>query len=508
MSRRSCTIWLVTPDGTGSVTVGCVAGRESSVTRPSVAPPPSTGTAGERYVLGERLGEGGMGVVYRARDTALERDVAFKLLHDRYLGADHQAQLAREARAMARLSHPNVVAVYDVGEQGGRTFVAMELVRGQPVSRWLETPRAWPEILEVFRGVAAGLAAAHDAGILHRDLKPSNILIGDDGRPRLADFGVAHARQAPPLDPDTPLTATTAGLVGSPAYMSLQQICGEPADERADQFSFCVSLHEALYGARPFDAETIAGMLAAIVRGAAAAPPRPEVPAWLHAVVARGLAANPADRFPSMAALRAALQGPTRERRRASLVAGGAAGALAAIALVSWQLAGSASDARPEPAVAQLELDAAAASVPTLDAVAGDAATPPGELAPDAAAGDPSSVQRLPPPRPSPPLDAATAREHARELYASYRAAAAAKDWATARRHAEAAIPFARGDPEFRVIAATSSCKLGDEPRARTHLGKLPRSASPQRIAVVSVCRRDGIELDDLLTEAEARAVR
>src|SRR5690349_11094342 len=129
-----------------------------------------------------KLGEGAMGVVWSARDTLLDREVALKLLHDRFLGAEYQALLAREARAMARLSHPNIVAVYDAGEQGGRAFVAMELVRGEALSSWLGTRRPWPEVLDVFRAIAAGLAAAHTAGILHRDLKPSNILIGADGR--------------------------------------------------------------------------------------------------------------------------------------------------------------------------------------------------------------------------------------------------------------------------------------------------------------------------------------
>src|SRR5690606_27412478 len=115
--------------------------------------------------------------VWEAHDRVLDRRVALKVLHDRFLGAADQERLAEEARAMARLSHPNVVAVYDVGEREGRMFLTMELVRGEPVSRWLETPRGWREVLDVFRAAGEGLAAAHDAGIVHRDVKPSNILL-------------------------------------------------------------------------------------------------------------------------------------------------------------------------------------------------------------------------------------------------------------------------------------------------------------------------------------------
>ncbi|MCA9675417.1 MAG: serine/threonine protein kinase, partial [Myxococcales bacterium] len=171
-----------------------------------------------RYRLIERLDEGAMGVVWIAEDTALHRKVAFKVLHDRLLGGDFQEQLAREARTMARLNHPNVVAVYDVGVHDGRTFVAMELVVGRSLGHWLDTPRRWDEVVAVFRDVAAGLVAAHDAGVVHRDVKPGNILVGDDGRARIADFGVAHAGRA--RAPDGAATDTTQGTIGSPAYMS------------------------------------------------------------------------------------------------------------------------------------------------------------------------------------------------------------------------------------------------------------------------------------------------
>jgi serine/threonine protein kinase len=170
--------------GSSDDTVATVPGKPAEVPRD---------TGGERYELVERLGEGGMGVVWAARDRALDRLVALKLLHDELLGAANQARLAEEARTMARLSHRNVVAVYDVGVREGRTFLTMELVRGQALSEWLRTPRNWREVVAIFRAAGAGLVAAHAAGVLHRDIKPSNILVGDDGDVRVADFGVARA---------------------------------------------------------------------------------------------------------------------------------------------------------------------------------------------------------------------------------------------------------------------------------------------------------------------------
>jgi tRNA A-37 threonylcarbamoyl transferase component Bud32/tetratricopeptide (TPR) repeat protein len=278
----------------------------------------------ERYQLIEVLGRGGMGVVWKARDAVLDRVVALKVLHDRFGASGHQARLADEARAMARLSHPNVVVVYDVGARDGRTYLTMELVAGQTMSRWLDGARGWPEVVAAFRAAGEGVAAAHAAGIVHRDLKPSNILIGDDGRVRVADFGVADARDPAELAGDIVL-ADTASTSGTPAYMAPERFRGAAADARSDQFSFAASLYEALHGRRPFEAPTVAGLIEAL-HGPAPAPVR-EVPAWLTRVVNRGLARDPADRFPSMAAMVAAL---SRRRRgwwlaAAAVVATGAA---------------------------------------------------------------------------------------------------------------------------------------------------------------------------------------
>jgi len=280
-------------------------------TKPGTAPLVDVFTPDDRYALIERLGEGGMGTVWAAHDKVLDRNVALKVLHDEFLGAEDQARLVVEARAMARLSHRNVVDVYDVAEKDGRTYLTMELVRGINLGTWLETPREWSAIVAILRAAASGLAAAHAAGIVHRDVKPTNILVGDDGETRVADFGVAHASTARPA-PDAPLTALTVGQIGTLPYMSPAQLRGEPADVRCDQFALFTSLYEALHGNRPFQGETVADQLVAIERGCP--PPVRDVPRWLHATVARGLANDPARRFASMKDVVAALGGP-RQRR-------------------------------------------------------------------------------------------------------------------------------------------------------------------------------------------------
>jgi len=261
-----------------------------------------------RYVLLARLGEGGMGVVYSAYDPELDRKVALKLL--RHTGEHARAKLRDEARAIARLAHPNVVAVHDVGDAGGDLFVAMEHVDGVTLREWLRTPRAPAEIIAVFVQAGRGLAAAHEVGLVHRDVKPSNLVIGKDGRTRVLDFGLARAR------------AGEDGVVGTPAYMPPEQQRGERVDARADQFAFCIALWEALAGARPVAAETgtLGGVADRVVRA-----------------LRRGLAARPDERFATMDGLLRELAPPPRSGRRwviATFVAG-AALTTAVIALVS-----------------------------------------------------------------------------------------------------------------------------------------------------------------------------
>lgn len=265
-----------------------------------------------------------MGVVWAARDRVLDRRVALKVLHDAFLGEADQQRLAAEARAMARLSHPNVVAVYDVGERDGRMFMTMELVEGVPLTRWLETPRGWREVVAAFREAGAGLAAAHDAGIVHRDVKPSNILVGNDGRTRITDFGIACETATAAPEASGTMTQTTA-LAGSPPYMAPERLAGGAADARGDQFAFCVALYEALHGRRPFSGDTVGALRTAMDAGAP--PPIRKVPRWLHDVIVRGLAPDPDARFSSMRSLLERLRGPARRNRvvLATALAGAAA---------------------------------------------------------------------------------------------------------------------------------------------------------------------------------------
>jgi serine/threonine protein kinase len=284
------------------------------------------GTTVGRYVVLELLGVGGMGVVLLARDPELDRQVALKLIRPAAF-AEHgdalRERLRREARAMARLSHPNVVTVYDVGQFGDEViFVAMEYVRGRNVRQWLKAgPRTWREVLDVFVRAGRGLAAAHAAGLVHRDFKPDNVLVADDGSVRVADFGLARiesvlAEPLPGAEAHHLVRAhatTTASSVfmGTPAYMAPEVFASGRADARSDQFSFCVSLYEALYGQRPF----------AIARPGSALeirdPPRgTTVPAWVRRPLLQGMRARPEARNASMEALLGDLsRDPGRHRK-------------------------------------------------------------------------------------------------------------------------------------------------------------------------------------------------
>ncbi|MBL8973219.1 MAG: protein kinase, partial [Myxococcales bacterium] len=282
-----------------------------------------------RYLVLEELGAGGMGVVYAAYDPELDRKVAIKLMYaesDRGRARRNHAMLMREAQALAKLSHPNIVAIHDVGEYAGQVFVAMEFVAGCTLRRWREAaPRGWAEVVAAFVQAGRGLMAAHAVGLVHRDVKPDNLLVGDDGRVRVADFGVA--RHNAPEDESqvtaqsgTRALATVAGrgtTVGTPAYMAPEQHDNEGVGPHSDQFGFCVALYEALHGLRPFAGETSAGLVAAIRGGVprrAGTPTR--LPPWLERAVLRGLAARPEDRWPSMQALLGELT-QDRDARRA-----------------------------------------------------------------------------------------------------------------------------------------------------------------------------------------------
>lgn len=290
----------------------------------------TTGRIG-RYTLLRQLGRGGMGVVHLARDEVLDRFVAVKLMSCR--GAPGlQARLLQEAQALARLSHPNVVAIYEAGEHEGRIYLAMERITGDTLRAWRgERPRGLVEVLEVALQAARGLAAAHDAGLIHRDIKPDNIMIGDDGRVRVMDFGLARVARSRAdeysVEDERPLSVvplTAQGVVvGTPGYMAPEQQRGAVVDASSDIFSFCIVMYELLTGVRP--PVEPAEMRAALTRRRA--------PSWLVALVVRGLDDDPARRWPTMHALIAALEAALRPAVRRTLVR---AATVALLLMVSW----------------------------------------------------------------------------------------------------------------------------------------------------------------------------
>jgi eukaryotic-like serine/threonine-protein kinase len=333
-----------------------------------------------RYVVLGLVGRGGMGEVYAAYDPELDRKVAVKLLRVKpgngvSLTEGRQRTL-REAQAIARLSHPNVVVVYDVGTFQDQVFIAMEFVEGNTVTYWLQSQsRSWQEILKVFRAAGSGLMAAHEKGLVHRDFKPDNVMVGRDGEVRVMDFGLARqvaekpgpgeqltpmvnipvvighygprAAPAPESDPMTtvllnappkaspkPTTPVdvqatsvmfevqltrTGAMMGTPAYMAPEQFLGTPTDARTDQFSFCVALYEALYGERPFSGNTMFALTTAVIQGhVKEAPPSSKVPLWVRKVLLHGLRAQAADRYATMHDLIEALgKNPRAARNRA-----------------------------------------------------------------------------------------------------------------------------------------------------------------------------------------------
>lgn len=335
-----------------------------------------------RFVVLDKLGAGAMGEVYAAYDEQLDRKVALKLVRPELAAKSQKAsqRLIREAKTQARLSHPNVVQVYEAGMFQGRVFLAMEFIRGQNLQEWLEdltdapASERWRLVCDKFIDAGKGLQAAHAAGLVHRDFKPGNVLVGgEDGRVCVADFGLARrvedvrergepaeidAREAATADPDRPVAApvdrqvdgrgdrravvmpTDGGLatargaiVGTPAYMAPEQFEGLPADARSDQYSFCVALYEALYGRRPHDADNFWDLRDSVLSDSAPALPRlSPVPTRVRRAIARGLQRKPDERFADMQGLLDALSGTGHRRRWLGLAA---AGALAAVLVAS-----------------------------------------------------------------------------------------------------------------------------------------------------------------------------
>ncbi|HEU0030447.1 MAG TPA: serine/threonine-protein kinase [Kofleriaceae bacterium] len=266
---------------------------------------------GGRYVLGEVIGAGGMGIVHDARDATLDRTVALKRVRRSH--PDAHDRLVREARTMAQLAHPAVVAVFDAGLSDGEAYIAMERVTGETLRSWLQAPRSWRAIVDVFAQAARGLAAAHALGIVHGDFKPDNVLVDREGRARVADFGLARA------------AVDRGERGGTPAYLAPEQRTGGDATAASDQYAFCVSLHEAVYGVRP-----------------GATPTRKRrVPRGLARVIAVGLADDPAARHRSLDDVAARLA--AIPRRRTQLAAVAISGALAvAAAGIAWTARGGA----------------------------------------------------------------------------------------------------------------------------------------------------------------------
>jgi tetratricopeptide (TPR) repeat protein/predicted Ser/Thr protein kinase len=313
-----------------------VQGSDDSATLPGSTEDervPARGDVIGRYVVRGMVGRGAMGVVLEAFDPKLDRKVALKLLH---AGAsiEGQARLQREAQALARLAHEHVIRVHDVGTYEDRVFIAMELVQGQTLAEWLAgARRRVDEVVRVLSAAGQGLAAAHAAGLVHRDFKPSNVLLGDDGRVKVTDFGLARAQARAEVPEDaeassidgTPslhsarVEATltrTGALVGTPAYMAPEQFDGRAVDPRSDQFSFCVALYEALAGKRPFGGSTPWKIAGSIAAQRFAAPLPSTSPRALRQAVRRGLRVDPAERHPDMHSLLRALAPAHGARRR------------------------------------------------------------------------------------------------------------------------------------------------------------------------------------------------
>ena len=320
------------------------------------------------YSLLAVLGEGGMGVVWSAQDPLLDRTLAIKVLKSLDAAPALRLRLLREARAMARLKHPNVLTVYEVGTEGERDFIAMELVDGGPLDDWLARNPPAGEVMAALLAAGRGLAAAHAAGLVHRDFKPNNVLRSKDGRVLVTDFGLArglgndspvapitdatpHAALDVTIDAsasgssrrtdsvlDSPLTKTGA-MIGTPAYMAPEQFTGSPPDPRTDQFAFCVTAWQALTGVRPHHGRTLDELRKAASAGVAAVVT--DLPKPVRAVLARGLDPDPAGRWPDLEALLEALERAGRERKRSRWPLAVAAAAVVGIAFAVIATRGS-----------------------------------------------------------------------------------------------------------------------------------------------------------------------
>ncbi len=334
--------------------------RTGETVAPDVEPEVDAPERIGRYALRDPIGSGGMGQVFRAHDPELDRDVAVKLLRTRERAASEEdrARLLREAQALAQLSHPNVVRVFDAGTADDRVYLTMELLSGASLRAWLrhEPPRTWQQIVDVFVDAARGLAAAHAVGIVHRDFKPANVHVGDDGSVKVIDFGLALATPGRSSSVDLRVSSvgrsrhgdtgadrlsghlTEVGLVmGTPVFMAPEQHRGAEIDARCDQYALCVSLYRALYGVYPFEGRRPGELVRAKLTQAPQPPVRGvDVPRAIRAVVSRGLRPDPEARWPSIEALVVALTRATTARRRRLAWAAGAGIVATALAVAGW----------------------------------------------------------------------------------------------------------------------------------------------------------------------------
>lgn len=381
--------WPTRPLGTSPIRSGepqthsLESSDDATATTATAVPDDSADDSRDQYPPGSRvgryevvrvMGSGGMGVVYEARDPQLERQVALKVVRvtadSRHREMRTQARMLREAHALAQLSHPNVVTVYDCGKTTDGVFIAMELVEGQTLSEWTKaSPRTIREILAQYVGAGDGLAAAHAAGIVHRDFKPHNVIVGKDGRARVIDFGLARATSnidplasqsqdstlesqsdarlkqisvSPPSSAEGTVDSmrskalsanlTQAGAVmGTPRYMSPEQHSGHRGDAASDQYSFCASLYEAVAGVPPYAGRSSATIRRNMLRGRLQPPARGRrMPRWLRRVLVRGLSLSPPGRYPGMPQLLRPLR---RDRRQLWISAAVASALVTAIAL-------------------------------------------------------------------------------------------------------------------------------------------------------------------------------
>ncbi|NUP08033.1 MAG: serine/threonine protein kinase [Polyangiaceae bacterium] len=350
--------------------------RSSGAREPSIAfgetaparssPPHSPARSGHatvgRYVLLRQLGSGAMGTVFEALDPELDRRVAIKLLHPDSSGRLEmvRALLVREAQAMARLNHPNVVAVYDVGTSGHQLFIAMELVEGVTLGHFLSQSRSRAEILGAFVQAGRGLAAAHAAGLVHRDFKPANVLVGRDGRVRVSDFGLARNPVAAIAANGGMLQTQAGAIVGTPSYMSPEQWLGHAANARSDQFSFGVALYESLVRSPAFGGDTIDALRARVLSGQRAPMPS-DLPRAIRTVLDRALTSRPEGRYETMEALLVDLERAHASRLKKALpyavlvVGAGALASAVAIAVFDTKGAATTPEAACEEAKTRLD---------------------------------------------------------------------------------------------------------------------------------------------------------